>query len=143
MKKLRNKRNIYIMMLTILLAGFISLTVFPPYVKFSLGGEKIAHNRVVIIRLKNIAFSPTVIHIKRGTTVRWINLDPFTHDVTSGRAITGRRARQVKKTKFPDGIFHSGTFGKNMIFEYTFTKKGKYHYYCSIHPVMQGDIIVE
>ena len=47
-----------------------------------------------------------------GTTVRWVNHDPFTHDVTSGISILGREARQVEKTKLPDGKFSSGLFGK-------------------------------
>jgi len=64
------------------------------------------------------------------------------HDVTSGTAITGRKARQIRKTKFSDGRFHSGAYGKGKSFEVTFKGKGTYHYFCNIHPIMQGVVIV-
>lgn len=104
------------------------------------GGDE---NKIVVVKVFNVAFEPKTITVSPGTTVKWINLDPVDHDVTSGTAIAGRKARQVKKTKFPDGKFQSGVFGKNGAFEIIFTEKGTYPYYCNIHPIMQATVVVE
>ena len=98
---------------------------------------------VVTVKIIGIAFEPEEITVKPGTTIRWINLDPVDHDVTSGTAIVGRQVRNAKKTKFPDGKFQSGTFGEKKTYEVTLKKKGKYPYYCNVHPFMQGVITVK
>ena len=81
--------------------------------------------------------------MKVGTRVDWVNRDPLAHDVTSGISILGREARNVEKTKLPDGKFSSGLFGQDTTFPYTFDTEGEYPYYCNIHPFMVGKVIVE
>lgn len=93
---------------------------------------------VVVVRLSSLAFSPPEIKVRPGTTVRWVNDDPFPHDVTSGRVVEGRKARQVKKSRLPDGKFHSGAYGTGEVFEHVFTEEGTYPYFCTIHPIMRG-----
>lgn len=134
---IRMKVSEYITVIVVLLAGLFLIN------PASSAGESVNGKEPVVVKIVNVAFSPEEIHIKPGTTVRWINLDPLLHDVTSGKAITGRRARQVDKTRFPDGIFHSGTFGKDGVFEFTYTRKGKYYYFCNVHPIMHGVVVVE
>jgi len=97
----------------------------------------------ITIEIKNIQFTPAELSIDEGTTIRWLNLDPVDHDVTSGISITGRKARGMAQTKFPDGLFASGLFGQNESFSYTFKKKGEYAYYCNIHPFMVAKIRVK
>lgn len=97
----------------------------------------------ITIEIKNIQFTPAVLTIDEGTTIRWLNLDPVDHDVTSGISITGRKARGMTQTKFPDGLFASGLFGQNESFSYTFKEKGEYAYYCNIHPFMVAKILVK
>lgn len=111
---------------------------YPAHADETAGNEK-----VVEVRIFNVAFEPKTITVEPGTTVRWVNRDPIDHDVTSGTAIAGRRARQLDKTKFPDGKFQSGVFGKDGAYEHTFTEKGTHRYYCNIHPIMQATVIVE
>jgi len=93
---------------------------------------------VVIVHISNLAFSPAEITVKPGTKVRWVNDDPFPHDVTSGSVVSGRRARQVKKSSNPDGKFHSGSYGRESSFQHVFTEAGSYSYFCTIHPIMTG-----
>ncbi len=93
---------------------------------------------VVVVHISNLAFSPAEITVKPGTTVRWVNDDPFSHDVTSGSVVSGRRARQVSRSTNPDGRFHSGSYGKDSSFRHVFTEEGSYPYYCTIHPIMMG-----
>jgi plastocyanin len=96
----------------------------------------------VTVNIELLTF-PEEITVKAETTVRWVNLDPVDHDVTSGTSITGRKARGKKKVKFHDGKFKSDLFGKDQTFEVTFMEKGVHQYFCNIHPFMVGKVIVE
>ncbi|MFQ5428088.1 MAG: plastocyanin/azurin family copper-binding protein [Thermodesulfobacteriota bacterium] len=97
---------------------------------------------IVVVRITGLTFRPAEITVEPGTTVRWVNEDPFTHDVTSGRVVEGRKARQVRESRLPDGKFHSGAYGKGHGFEFTFKKAGIYPYFCTVHPVMTGSVSV-
>jgi len=98
---------------------------------------------ISVVKIETFKYHPTVIKIAPGTTVQWFNVDSVAHDVTSGESITGRKSRGLQKTKFPDGIFSSGLFGKNQTFSKTFDELGEYPYYCNIHPFMTGKIVVK
>jgi len=78
--------------------------------------------------LKNIAFTPKSVTIKKGGSVTWSWRDGATpHTVTS----TG-------KTHFKSaGARMSGTYSVR------FTKAGTYHYVCTIHPGMAGVVVVK
>ncbi len=108
------------------------------------GGTAMAgsDDTLVIVKIINLAFVPAEITIHPGDTVRWVNEDPFSHDVTSGSVVSGRRARQVSKSRHPDGRFHSGTYGQGGSFEQTFDDAGEYPYFCTIHPIMHGTVKV-
>lgn len=78
------------------------------------------------ITLQNTAFSPAEKTITRGTTVRWINHDPYAHTVTS-----------------TTNLFNSGNLDQGQTFEYTFNTAGTYDYYCTYHAsIMRAKIIV-
>ncbi len=128
------KKTLFILLLSTLFIATASMT----------GGVARAggDEGLVIVKIKNLAFIPAKITIRPGTTVRWINEDPFSHDVTSGSVVSGRKARQVKKSRHPDGRFHSGTYGQGESFERTFDDVGEYPYYCAIHPIMTGAVRV-
>jgi plastocyanin len=78
--------------------------------------------------LKNIAFNPRKVTVKKGATVTWSWQDGDTeHTLTS----TG-------KTRFKGtGARKSGTYSVK------FTKPGTYTYECTIHPGMTGQIVVK
>lgn len=42
-----------------------------------------------------------------------------------------------------DGEFNSGTLAQGESFDYTFEEAGEFDFFCSIHPTMEGTIIVE
>src|SRR5438105_1767919 len=79
------------------------------------------------VQIKDIKFNPATLNIDVGTTVIWTNLDSTSHDV----AIT-------------DGpeTWLSQELRQGQAAGHTFTKPGKYHYFCEFHPNMQGDVIV-
>jgi plastocyanin len=72
-------------------------------------------------------FSPQNITVVLGinNTVKWVNMDSFTHTVTSR-----------------DGLFDT-TLNAGNSTTYTFTKAGVYGYYCRIHSWMVGFVIVK
>lgn len=77
------------------------------------------------ITVQNMAFSPSTLNVKTGTTVTWINKDSTTHDIVSD-----------------SGLFNSGNLTNGMSFSYTFNQTGSFPYHCSIHPSMTGTIVV-
>jgi len=77
------------------------------------------------VEIIDFAFQPESITIESGTTVVWTNYDTAQHTVTS-----------------TEDIFDSGLFGENETFEYTFTEPGTYEYFCTVHPFMEGEVIV-
>lgn len=80
-------------------------------------------NLTASVSIKNFAFSPTPLTIKAGTIVVWTNNDSAPH--------------QIKSDTFGSVVLNNG-----QIFSFTFSTVGQYNYSCSIHPSMQGKIIV-
>ena len=71
-------------------------------------------------------FQPATIQVPVGTTVTWTNNDNVGHTVT-----------------FRNGMKDSGRIDAGGgTFRYTFTSKGIFPYYCTIHPAMVGVVIV-
>jgi plastocyanin len=77
--------------------------------------------------MKNIAYNPAVIHAKVGDTVTWTNRDDAPHNVTYA---SGPRFNS------------SATFTNGVSWTLKLTKPGVIHYLCTIHPGMDGEIIV-
>jgi plastocyanin len=75
-----------------------------------------------------IAYSPPSFHVTlaSGGKVTWINKDTTSHTVTSNQT----------------GLFDSGTFGVGATWSYTFKTAGTHRYYCTIHPMMWGEVVV-
>ncbi len=85
--------------------------------------SNLAPNEVAI---QNMAYNPTTLTVKAGTTVKWTNLDQTTHDATS-----------------ETGVFESGNLTNGQSYSYTFNQTGTYPYYCVSHPFMKATIVVE
>lgn len=77
------------------------------------------------IRIADFSFTPPSASVTAGTAVTWTNAGPSNHTVTAN-----------------DGSFDSGTIQVNAKFSFTPTKPGTYAYHCSIHPTMQGTLLV-
>jgi len=72
------------------------------------------------------------IEISVGDTIVWKNGDKAKHTITSGTVEEG-----------PDGIFGGTDFlAPGAFYKFTFTEKGKYPYFCLIHPWMIGVVTV-
>jgi len=71
------------------------------------------------------------VEILIGDTIVWKNADTSFHTVTSGSESEGS-----------DGLFDSKEFAPGKWFTYKFSEIGHYPYYCTLHPWMDGTIIV-
>ncbi len=80
------------------------------------------------VDIKDFAFSPANITVKKGTKVTWMNKDGASHTVTSDDDSA------VK--------FDSGSMANGQTFVMTFDKAGQYSYHCNFHPQMTGSITV-
>ena len=78
------------------------------------------------VHIANNAFVPAITYVPAGTRVRWTNDDSIPHTVTSS----------------PPGLFDSGPIQPGDRFEYIFDTPGTYDYICSLHPAMQGTVVV-
>ncbi|HEX6809332.1 MAG TPA: plastocyanin/azurin family copper-binding protein [Gemmatimonadaceae bacterium] len=78
------------------------------------------------IGIDNFQFSPPSLSVARGTTVTWINNDDVPHLIVN----VERRFTQ------------SPVLDTGQTFSATLDKAGTYRYFCSLHPMMQGTIVV-
>lgn len=76
-------------------------------------------------------YIPSIITVVKGESVVWVNEDVAFHSVTSG--LYGS----------PTGLFDSGHMDPYQSFSFTFDESGNYDYYCTLHPWMKGQVIVE
>jgi len=77
---------------------------------------------VVIAQMQ---FTPAELNVRTGDTVIWINKDLIDHDITSD-----------KKNSFYSDTLHVGKAWKMVV-------KDSAGYHCSIHPTMQGRLILK
>jgi plastocyanin len=78
-----------------------------------------------IVKISNFTFGPKAITVKVGQTVTWTNDDDIPHTVVA-----------------TDKSFRSKVLDTGQSFSFTFTKPGAVPYFCSIHPMMTGKVIV-
>lgn len=77
------------------------------------------------VTIANFQFTPTPVEVSVGGTVTWTNEDSATHQLLG------------------DAGIKSGPLGQGATYSQTFTKAGTYSYHCTIHPKMQGLVVVK
>jgi plastocyanin len=80
----------------------------------------------VTVTVDNSSFTPKEITVAAGTTITWVNHDDVPHTIVS-----------------TDKKFRSKALDTDDQFSFTFTDSGTYAYFCSVHPMMTGKIIVK
>jgi plastocyanin len=80
----------------------------------------------VEVKIDNFSFGPATVTVPVGTTVTWTNRDDIPHTAVS-----------------TDGVFKSKVMDTDDKFSFVFNKPGTYPFYCTIHPKMTGQIIVQ
>jgi len=76
-------------------------------------------------------YIPSNIIIEKGKQVTWVNEDSAFHSVTSGFYET------------PTEFFDSGHLDPFESYTLTFDELGTFDYFCTLHPWMKGQVIVE
>lgn len=76
-------------------------------------------------------YIPSLIVIEKGKQVTWVNEDSAFHSITSGYYGT------------PTDLFDSGHLDPFESYTLTFDETGTYDYFCTLHPWMKGQVIVE
>ena len=86
-----------------------------------------ASAKPVTVDIRNFAFSPKTLTVSAGTRVTWTNRDDEPHVVVSaGQQFASSHALDTSDS-----------------YAVTFDHAGTYAYYCAIHPMMVGTIIVQ
>ena len=76
------------------------------------------------VYINHFVFEPQELTVPVGTKVTWIHNDNVAHTIVL------------------PGAFESDVLKRGDEFSFTFGKPGEYAYHCSIHPSMEGSIIV-
>jgi plastocyanin len=79
-----------------------------------------------VVEIRNMKFIPATLTIRPGTEVIWVNEDAQPHTV-SDRA----------------GAFRSAALDTKEKFSHLFAAPGEFNYFCTIHPMMVGRIVVK
>jgi plastocyanin len=79
------------------------------------------------VSMEGIAFEPAEVTVSAGDTVTWTNNDSVGHDVTADSFSSG----------------DPGAMGGGDTFEHTFEEAGTFDYVCTVHPGMEGSVVVE
>jgi plastocyanin len=79
------------------------------------------------VSMHDIQFDPSKVTASVGDTVTWTNNDSVDHDVTADSFSSGE----------------SGGMAPGDTFEHTFDEAGNFDYVCTVHPGMEGSVVVK
>ena len=92
----------------------------------ALGQSNSASASKAQVTIDNFTFQAPTITVPVGTEVTWINRDDMQQTIASD-----------------DKTLKSKALDTDEKFSFTFAAAGTYHYFCSIHPKMTGEVIVK
>jgi len=78
------------------------------------------------IEIHGHKYSPATVTVPVGTTIAWVNHDDEIHTVFSTTQAFNSPAIETEET-----------------YSHTFSKPGTYAYFCTLHPLMTGTVIVK
>ena len=85
-----------------------------------------AQPQTITVRIANFTFSPKTLTVNAGARVVWVNDDDVPHTVVA-----------------TDGSFRSKPLDTGDSFAVVFDRPGEHGYFCSIHPMMTGKVLVK
>jgi amicyanin len=80
------------------------------------------------VDIKDFAYSPSTITVKKGTTVTWTNQDSTKHNVAPDTETGDFKASEL--------------LAKGQTYSVTFNTVGTFSYHCTPHPYMKAQVIV-
>ena len=87
-------------------------------------GSEPTHGSGAVVSLEDMCIRPTVTTVDPGTTITFVNRDPFDHNING------------------QGWGHWDDLRPGERYDATFTEPGIYPYACTLHPGMTGAIVV-
>ena len=81
-----------------------------------------------VVDIKDSAYAPAKIQVKKGTKVTWVNQDSLRHDISPDTESDNFKASEL--------------LGKGESYSFTFNTVGTYTYHCTPHPFMKGTVEV-
>jgi len=81
-----------------------------------------------VVRVVDFAFTPAVLAVPKGTTVKYVNCSPSATQHT---------------TTSDTGVWDSGFLAKFATYTQTFDAVGTYPYHCKPHPFMKASVVVQ
>jgi plastocyanin len=109
----------------ILLTAFMLAACGPKPAPTSAGSSAAPLSGNVDVTIAGYTFSPALLTIKIGTTVKWTNQDSVSHSVTAD-----------------DNSWGSGDLKQGDSFSFTFSQAGIFAYHCSVHSSMKATVTV-
>ena len=79
-----------------------------------------------VVEIQGMAFHPQALEVQQGDTVVWVNRDIVPHTATSSQ----------------DGDWNTGPLAQGESGRYVPRHTGEAPYFCQLHPVMLGKLIV-
>jgi len=104
----------------------------PPKKKKKQANNQQGGGKSVPASMKDIAYHPDKITVTTGESITWTNKDQVEHDVT--------------KVSGPGPTFKSGPSGgiePGQSYRHKFTAPGTIVYQCTVHPGMEGTVVVK
>ncbi len=93
---------------------------------FMMTWMRAAQAQEALVKIANFTFDPPELNVKPGTAVTWTNEDDIPHTVAAA-----------------EHSFKSRPLDTGEKYTATFSRPGRYTYFCSLHPQMKAAIIVE
>lgn len=90
-------------------------------------GRPVTDQQGTRVHIKNYCFGPTILRVRSGETVTWVNRDGFSHSVLGANGTWGSY-EQLR--------------GIPAEVSYRFVRSGVYPYVCTYHPGMMGAVVV-
>ena len=133
------KKIIIVLVIGIVIPGIITILTFNNSIEKNNDTDLILESDVIMpskvsrpgCEEDDRCYIPSQIVIEHRKQVTWVNEDSAFHSVTSG--FYGE----------PTELFDSGHLDPYQSFSFTFDEIGIYDYYCTLHPWMDGQVIVE
>jgi plastocyanin len=102
------------------LTALVAVGMVAPLPAGAAGGEE-------RIAIKDVSYKRPAITVRKGTTVIWNDKDGFTSHTVTSRGRPGFRS--------------SRTLQRGDAFRVTFTRRGRYSYFCRVHPANMRGVV--
>lgn len=114
----------------LMVVGMTLFLGFSPEVAHASGGggcgRAVTDKAGTRVNIRNYCFGPTILRVRPGDTVTWVNRDGFPHTVLGANGAWGGYDR----------------LGRDKEISFRFVSSGVYPYVCTYHPGMIGVVVV-